>query len=73
MYVCWKLKWWASVHKFVPNGISHLVNLFDDCWLDFFMTCFEVGVISFVVRDRGLELESSDTSHIVNKDKWYTF
>ena len=33
------------------------------------MTCFEVGMISFVVRDRGLELESSDTSHIVNKDK----
>lgn len=31
------------------------------------MTCFEVGVISFVVRDRGLELESSDTSHYVTR------
>ena len=67
---------WSDEHQSInlfQMVISHLVNLFDDCWLDFFMTCFEVGVISFVVRDRGLELESSDTSHIVNKDKWYTF
>lgn len=63
---------WSDEHQSI--NLFQMVSLIWSIYLMtvdliFFMTCFEVGVISFVVRDRGLELESSDTSHYVNKDK----